>query len=159
MLHATTLVSRSTAGILAHLAQLPAHLSKHHLLFSLSSNAPDLAPLVSALTTYSPNSAGCLSAPLPGLAAADNAVACSLAFFDASASTLFRSTIEGRAAPQVGRWHTARRRKDDAVDTREDVGLGSGSVDWENVWSRSAGETQLPDGLESLRQVYCSYRS
>lgn len=154
-LHTSTILARTPAAILAHISRLPASYAAHPLLFTLSANAPELQTLVSRLTTFSTHTTGCLSAPLGepdgGL------IACSLAVFDSGEAVQFRSTIEGRAAPQVGRWHAFRERGE-APRGMEGFGEGFGNrsgegVNWEEVWDRSAGGDVLPSELQALRCV------
>jgi hypothetical protein len=150
MLHASTIIARSSTQLIAHLSKLAASHNGQTLLFALSANAPDLSDLVSALTTYTSTSVGCLSAPLPAYADSGK-YSCSIALFDSETTIPFRSTLAGRPPAQVGRWH-AFRKGEDIPDKSVDMGLRS-QVDWEDVWSRSTGERELPKGLEGLECV------
>jgi hypothetical protein len=146
----TTIVSRRPAEILSVLSSLHKAYRKHTLVFSLSSNAPDLADLVTRLTTFSDQSIGCLSAQLP-FTDEQNLTCCSLGFFDSRYVTPFRSTIPGRAAPQVGRWHAFRRRSDSTdVDNRP----FEENVNWEDVWNKSVNTEPLPSELQSIRSAH-----
>ncbi|KAF8073476.1 hypothetical protein FPV67DRAFT_749080 [Lyophyllum atratum] len=139
-----TLLTRSPTALLAHLTHLSTSYTDHTLLFTLSSNiAPlHLSNLVTRLTTFSLTTLGCLSAPLPG----PPHIACSLALFPPSSAVPFRSTLPGRAAPQVGRWHAFRNKdKDDEALTPPE-----GDFSWAEVWDRNAGGTPLPPGLQGL---------
>ncbi|KII96207.1 hypothetical protein PLICRDRAFT_663471 [Plicaturopsis crispa FD-325 SS-3] len=107
----------------------------------------DLSDVVTRLTSLSDaDSIGCLSAPLPGHAF-DGSIACSLAVFDGRASRVFRSTIPGRAAPQVGRWHAFRKKDDEPLDTEKEFAMGA---TWEDIWDRSASVDPLPAELQDL---------
>lgn len=152
--HAATVICKNPQNILSYLSRIPKAHTNGPLFFTLSSHADQLGDLVNALVSSTPSSVGCLSAPLPG---GDTHVACSLAWFDSAGATPFRSTLEGRPAPQVGRWHAFRRRGEDAanaVDRLDDV-TKDGPVDWEDVWARSGGETAeaSPEELAQLQYV------
>lgn len=69
-----------------------------------------------------------------------------MAVFDSAASVLFRSTLPGREAPQVGRWH-AYREKDRAVESEPLLGAG---FSWTDVWERHR-QTELPSELQKLK--------
>lgn len=142
MPHFTTILAQSPKGILNALAGLHANYRNHTLLFALSSNSSELSELVARLTTFSTNSVGCLAAQ-----AQENTISCSLAFFDSQHATTFRSTIPGRAAPQVGRWHSFKK-----PDTTPDMEFDQ-NVDWEDVWSKSVGNHPLPQALQGTRFV------
>ncbi|THH19213.1 hypothetical protein EW146_g1907 [Bondarzewia mesenterica] len=152
LLHASTILARTPAAILSYLSHLPKDLTSQTLLFSLSTNTPasSLSSLVSSLTTLtSHQSIGCLSSPLPALATWGH-IACSLAFFDRKTCVPFRSDIRGRTESQVGRWHAMRNKEGAAQEMEVEKHL-TGKVDWEDVWSRSVGENDLPLELQSLR--------
>lgn len=148
MLHASTLTARSPAQLHAHLRNLAPYLRTQTLLFALSTNAPDLPDLVSALTTYANTSVGCLAAPAPEISNSDR-FSCALGFFENETTTPFRSTIPGRPPAQVGRWHSFRK-GEDVPDKSVDMGLKDTNIDWEDVWARSTGEPELPTELEKL---------
>ncbi|TFY50665.1 hypothetical protein EVG20_g11394, partial [Dentipellis fragilis] len=95
-------------------------------------------PSSSSFTSSTPNPTQPPPTPL---------ITCSLAFFDPTAAAVFRSSIPGRTEVQVGRSPGARRASmpQAALDP-------SASVDWEDVWSRSAGAYTLPEELETLRK-------
>ena len=161
MLYSSTVLARNASSILAHISRLPASLTSHPLLFTLSTNtpAPSLAPLVSALSSFSSSgTVGCLSAPThpdsPGASAAP--IACSLAFFRKEHSVPFRSDIPGRPETQVGRWHAMRRTGDSEreesiqggkVELREDM-------EWEKMWGRRTDSDVIPPELEGLGYVH-----
>lgn len=66
----------------------------------------------------------------------------------------FRSTIRGREAPQVGRWHNFRLKDEENFNADVPPGMEDGlkeSVNWDEVWDRSAGNISLPNDLQRLR--------
>lgn len=157
--------ARSAPDLLRHLGKLSStlELESHTVLFSISpapscSNAT-LTDLVTRLTSL-PSSLGCLSAPV-GLrvhakteSAAerglDEYTLCSVAVFNREDATPFRSTIPGREAPQVGRWHAFRKGKDAKLDDHQ---LPDAGVDWESVWAQRESPQALPEELRQLRCV------
>ncbi|KAI9436565.1 hypothetical protein H4582DRAFT_398424 [Lactarius indigo] len=154
MLYSSTILARNASSILSRLSRLPAELSAHPLLFTLSANAPpaSLSPLVSALSSLSSSgSIGCLSAAAhPGAP-----IACSLAFFRKEDATPFYSDIPGRPETQVGRWHAMRKKGEEKSFWGGEPLLEEGeNVDWERIWSRGglAGDA-LPSSLKGLRQA------
>ncbi|KAF8636193.1 hypothetical protein AX17_003681 [Amanita inopinata Kibby_2008] len=161
-LHLSTILSSSSSAISSHLSHLSKSFPNQPLLFTLSHNAAPniLSTLVNELTTFSPQTIGCLSAPLPK--PYSNLTACSLAVFDARDVVMFRSTIPGRPQKQVGRWHpvvTRKSREGDCADwEREQSSEGLlGVRDWEDVWNGNVGvgvgvgaKGQLPEELERL---------
>lgn len=146
LIHASTVFSRSSTTILNHISQLAGQYSRHHLLFSLSPNvdASELSQLVQNLTTFSSNVVGCLSAPV-----SVSMVSCSLAIFDGNCVP-FRSTIPGVPSPQVGRWHSFRKKDKDTSSFEEEYREG---VDWTDVWSKRTSTLELPDGLQDIQCV------
>ncbi|GLB45542.1 hypothetical protein LshimejAT787_2301020 [Lyophyllum shimeji] len=142
-----TLLTRSPSALVSHLSQLSKSFADHTLLFALSPNVPpaDLSNLVTRLTTFSPTTLGCLSAPLPN----QNRIACSLALFPSSSAVPFRSTIPGRPTPQVGRWHAFRKKDHDDVPSAP-----QGELSWSEVWNRNAGGVALPPALQDLNPDY-----
>jgi hypothetical protein len=153
-LHTSTILARTPTAILSHISRLSTIYTGHAVVFALNANAPELPTLVSRLTKISCQTIGCLSAPLPGLAY-EGFISCALAVFDQRNAVSVRSTIPGRAAPQVGRWH-AFRQKNDKSDEELPPGMENGlseSINWDNVWDRSAGENTLPKDLQALRYV------
>lgn len=156
-LHTSTVLARTPAAISSYLTRVATTFGGDHpFLFSLSANAPELQTLVSRLTTFSSQTTGCLSAPLPG-PASDGLISCSIGLFDVKKATPFRSIIPGRAAPQVGRWHAFRQRDDPAQEFPPGMeeGLAEG-VNWADVWDRSAGNNLLPLELQALMCVSCA---
>ncbi|KAF8495724.1 hypothetical protein F5888DRAFT_1615424 [Russula emetica] len=156
MLYSSTVLARNASSILAHISRLPASLTSHPLLFTLSTNAPapSLAPLVSALSSFSSSgSVGCLSAPTnPGATGVSAApIACSLAFFRKEHSVPFRSDIPGRPETQVGRWHAMRRTSDQREESIQggEVELKE-DVEWEKIWGRRTEGDVIPPALEGL---------
>lgn len=157
-LHTSTILARTPAAIFSHLSRLQTTYEKHVLLFCLSANSPDLQNLVSRLTSFSSQTTGCLSAPL---GETGDLISCSLAIFDKTKTTQFRSTIAGRVAPQVGRWHAFRHKGKGPQPPMELDGLGEQgkgfeNVDWDAVWDRSARSAMLPKELEGLRYALAS---
>jgi len=151
-LHTSSILARTPAAILSHISRLSTTYADQSVIFALNANVPDLPTLVSRLTKFSSQTLGCLSAPLPGLAY-EGFISCSLAIFDKRNTVSFRSTIPGRAAPQVGRWHAFRQRGDKSDDTMP-PGMENGlseSMNWDDVWDRSAGNNALPMELQDLR--------
>jgi hypothetical protein len=154
-LHTSTILARAPAAILSYISRLSTVYTDHAVVFALNANAPELQMLVSRLTKLSPQSIGCLSAPLPGLAS-EGLISCSLAVFDICNVVSFRSTIPGRAAPQVGRWHAFRQRNDKPGETLP-PGMENGlkeSMNWDAIWDRSAGDNALPEELQVMRCVF-----
>jgi len=153
-MYTSTLLSRSPTSLLSFLSRLSKQHADHSLLFALSASpafpAQDLSTLVNGLTTFSRHTIGCLSAPLPGRYR--SLFSCSIAFFGSSESVLFRSTIPGRAAPQVGRWHAFRKKDDD--DQGALRGLDTAFDNWSEVWDRSAGGSRLPVELQGLKSDF-----
>ncbi|KAJ7459710.1 hypothetical protein FB451DRAFT_1045736 [Mycena latifolia] len=143
-----TVLARSPAGLLSYISSLSQRHQGHVLLFALSPNAAssDLAQLVQKLTAFSPQTIGCLSAPLP--AHSDDLLSCSFAIFKPDTCIPFRSQIPGRVSPQVGRWHSFRQKSPQAKILEESV--PSGNVDWGNVWDQSLTNNELPPELETL---------
>ncbi|KAG6853824.1 hypothetical protein C0991_001070 [Blastosporella zonata] len=125
-----TVTARSPSSLLRSIRALAPNSSP--LLFALSTNLPqnDLSAAVDTLTALSPSTVGCLSAPV-----IPSRVSCSLAFF--SDALLFRSTLPGRAAPQVGRWHAFREK---GVHKDEFSG-------WADAWTKTRKEAVLPREL------------
>ena len=157
-LHARTIIARTPAALISHLDHLPNVYTDNPLLFTLSTNidSSELSTLISRLTTLSSQSVGCLSAPLE-----DHRISCSLASFDKNHSVPFRSTIAGRAAPQVGRWHSFRKRNPhptSSLSGAHEGELSEEGINWEEVWDRSIGGDALPRELNTLRFLR-SFRS
>jgi hypothetical protein len=141
----------------------------------LSANFPfsqDLADTVDILTKFNKrgHTLGCLSDSFSGVDFSqsnhiwkdnDNdsyskpMLSCSIGIFDSSRVVPFRSTIPGKTQPQVGRWHSFRKKDD--IDDGNDYELNSragtdgGMVSWEDIWNRSASkDISLPEELRSL---------
>ncbi|KAJ6584799.1 hypothetical protein B0H19DRAFT_1106656 [Mycena capillaripes] len=147
-MHFSTVLARSPAGLLSHISRLSRLYQDHVLLFALSPNAAssDLAQLVQKLTVFSPQTIGCLSAPLPGHY--NGLLSCSFAMFKPESCFPFRSEISGRTAPQVGRWHSFRQKGPQTDVLHEE--LPSGNVEWGNVWDQSLTNNELPPGLQAV---------
>ena len=148
-MHTSTLLSRSPTSLLTLLSRLSKSYVNHSLLFSLSVSsavpAQDLSTLVNCLTTFSHHTVGCLSGPLPGNY--HSFISCALAVFDPSEAVLFRSTIPGRASPQVGRWHAFRKKDHD----HDQMALHAVYHNWGELWDRSFGQNELPIELQGLK--------
>lgn len=114
--YCSTILSRSSAGIISYISRLKHRYPKHSLAFALSSNTDsnNLSSLVTCLTTFSERTVGCLSSPLAH--EPRDVISCSIALFDTTLAVPFRSTIPGRETPQVGRWHAFRKKDDDSQD-------------------------------------------
>lgn len=152
-LHTSTILARNPATIISHLMRLQSTYKEQSLFFCLSANAPDLQNLVSRLTSFSAQTTGCLSAPLGEIH--EELISCSLAVFEKAGATQFRSTLAGRAAPQVGRWHAFRERGGVAPQQPLEVeDFGEEGMDWDTVWDRSAKKTMLPPELQKLRYEF-----
>ncbi|KAI0049398.1 hypothetical protein FA95DRAFT_1538192 [Auriscalpium vulgare] len=168
LLHATTLLARSGRSIASYLRQLPDELRAQPILFTLSSNASKefLSTVVHVLDSHSNSqSVGCVSAALP---LHSSVVACSLAFFDRATAVPFRSTIQGRVEPQVGRWHAMRAHQSpssanelDVHSSREEawkrevdaaVRGQHGDIDWDRIWSGVRDLEALPPPLKLIRK-------
>ncbi|KAH7923827.1 hypothetical protein BV22DRAFT_1035883 [Leucogyrophana mollusca] len=147
VLHASTILARTPAQVVSYLTQISSKYAKDSVVFALSANAPELSMLVSRLTALSPHHVGCLSAPVPGVA-----LSCSVAAFSRNEAVSFRSTIPGRAEPQVGRWHAFRKKEETTAASLTDIQEDkNGSVKWDDVWDRSVGFDALPEELRALR--------
>lgn len=159
---AKSYLSRSVPEILHRLGKLSTlDLQAHTVLFSISpapscSNT-ELTELVTLITAL-PSTLGCLSAPvnLRGPMKPTHAEAgytlCSVAVFDRQNVTPFRSTIPGKEATQVGRWHAFRKGEDAKLDDHGLPREGS-EVDWESVWAQKEYEHERPKQLKHLRLV------
>ncbi|KAJ6620788.1 hypothetical protein B0H10DRAFT_2020620 [Mycena sp. CBHHK59/15] len=147
-MHFSTVLARSPAGLLSYISNLSKTYHDHVLFFAVSPNvsSPDLTELVQNLTTFSPQTIGCLSAPLPGHH--EGLISCSFALFKRDLCLPFRSHIPGRESPQVGRWHSFRQKHTPENVIQEDA--PSGKVDWESVWDQSLTNNALPIGLQSV---------
>ena len=151
LLRTTTIFARTPALLLSQLSRISKVYTEKTLLFALSANveADGLSTLVSRLNSISADSIGCLSAPLgTPWAPAGDLIACSLAAFDRS--TTFRSTIPGRQAAQVGRWHAFRKHDSEEVSANHNEVIQDERVDWEKMWIRHMGKTALPAELDIL---------
>ena len=172
-LHLSTTLARTPYALQKQLVKLTdVYANKAHTcLFALSANFPssqNLADTVDILTKFNKrgHTLGCLS---DSFSATDFSkinhtwnhkncskpiLSCSLGIFDSSRVVPFRSTIPGKTQPQVGRWHSFR--KKDSIDDGENeydlnarVGNDNGPVSWEDVWNPSKN-IPLPEELRSL---------
>ncbi|KAG7094096.1 hypothetical protein E1B28_007714 [Marasmius oreades] len=137
-----TIISRSPSTILSQLAHLKNNFYRHSLFFTVSppSSSDDISAIVDALNNLSEESVGCISSPAPS-------ITCSLAFMNKSTSTLFRSTIPGRARIQVGRWHSYALKDEKHMD--QFPAWGS-NIDWGEIWNQNERFSgALPKELKS----------
>ncbi|KAH9933271.1 hypothetical protein B0H21DRAFT_84025 [Amylocystis lapponica] len=151
--HMSTMLSRTTSDILSHVSKIRLSYTSHIPLFTLSVphhlSASDLSALVSQLTSLSGDAVGCLSTPIPSQDPqwADY-MSCSVAMFEKDRATSFRSTIPGKQAAQVGRWHTSRKDEGLNAGTRE---VDTENLNWQDVWSRTTNDYALPPEVQNLR--------
>ncbi|KAI0720299.1 hypothetical protein C8T65DRAFT_634070 [Cerioporus squamosus] len=150
--HMSTIVSRKTADILSHLSQLRPTFASRPLLYTISvsqhTSSSDLSELVASVKSMSDDSVGCLSAPIPSARPSwQQCTAVSVASFDAHHAMTFRSTVPGRKATQVGRWH-AMHQKEKQQDTQD----YSQDIDWESALSRSYESDAMPPALKGLSE-------
>ena len=157
-----SIFARTASEVLGCLRRIPSLASNSHtVLFSISP-APSwsesaLTEVVTSLTS-SPQSLGCLSSPiklheprkLPTAAekSREEHALCSVAIFDSKVVTPFLSTIPGREAPQVGRWHAVRKGNDAKLQDHE---VPPSNVDWESIWAQKEDQYALPEELRQLR--------
>ncbi|KAI9000848.1 hypothetical protein BD414DRAFT_472912 [Trametes punicea] len=151
-LQMSTILSRKSADIIGYISKLRSSLSGNPLLYTISvshhTESSDLADLVSSVKSLSRNSVGCLSAAIPSSRPGwQQYSAVSLASFDEKHATLFRSTIPGRKAPLVGRWHAMHKEKQ--PDPEAPIGQ-SGDMDWESALSNAYDGNALPPPLSGL---------
>lgn len=155
--HMSTVISRELGHITEHLSKLQPILSQHPLLYTLSvsqnTRSSDLSTLVTSLKGLSRGSVGCLSAAIPSAGPSwRQHTSVSLAAFDEKCATIFRSTIPGRKATQVGRWHAMH--KDVQPDPDEPAHDTEGMPNWDTALSQAYDGQALPAELESLRSVH-----
>jgi hypothetical protein len=181
-LHLSTTLARTPNALQKQLLKLTdIYANKAHTcLFALSANFPssqDLADTVDILTKFNKRgrTLGCLSDSFSAVDFSKSnhiwghenyskpILSCSVGIFDSSRVVPFRSTIPGKTQPQVGRWHSFR--KKDGIDDDENeyelnarVGNDNGTVSWEDIWNRSASKNiPLPEELRSLEYVYYNF--
>lgn len=153
MIRAQTVVARTPSALLASLDRfhLQSKAKGGTLLFALSAPSDALSVITSHLKSHFPRHIGCLSSPLP---AYRSHITCAIALLDGIA---FRSTIAGRADPQVGRWHAARHTSTRQLPAARSNVFGEfngdfGRVNWEDIWDRSITSTQeIPVELRTSR--------
>jgi len=173
-LHLSTILARTPYALQKQLVKLTdVYTNKGHTcLFTLSANFPfsqDLADTVDILTKFNKggHTLGCLSDSFSAVNfskrnpiwSSENhslpILSCSIGIFDSSRVVPFRSTIPGKTQPQVGRWHSFRK-KDTIYDDKEHelnsrLGTDDGTVSWGDIWNRSASkDIPLPEELRSL---------
>ena len=143
-IYATTILARSSTQILSFLDSVTSKFAVHDLLYTVSANIPpdDLTSVLHNLRTSFGQSAGCISAP----PTSGDCLSCSVAVFDRKSVVFFRSTLPGRTAPQVGRWH-AFRKKDQANEPEPPLDTG---LNWNNIWERS-NAAKPPSELQRLK--------
>jgi hypothetical protein len=172
--HLSTILARTPYALQKQLVKLTdVYANKGHTcLFALSANFPfsqDLADTVDILTKFNKggHTLGCLSDSFSAVDFSQSnyiwdhensskpILSCSLGIFDSAQVVPFRSTIPGKTQPQVGRWHSFRKKDD--IDNQNDyelnsrVGTEDGTVSWEDIWDRSASkDILLPEELRSL---------
>lgn len=171
-LHLSTILARTPYALQKQLIKLTdVYANKGHTcLFALSVNFPfsqDLADTVDILTKFNNggHTLGCLSDSFSAVDFSQSnhnwdhqnisvPLSCSLGIFDSSRVVPFRSTIPGKTQPQVGRWHSFRKKNDiydKGYELNSQAGTNNDTVSWEDIWSRSASkDTPLPEELRSL---------
>ena len=149
MIRAQTIVARTPSALLASLDRFHLHSKAKGstLLFALSAPSDTLSVVTSHLNSLFPRHVGCLSSPLPVYG---SHLTCAVALLD---GITFRSTIAGRADPQVGRWHAARRSSTQKLPTAhsevfDEIDGDVSQVNWEDIWDRSAASAQEMIPLE-----------
>ncbi|KAF8899808.1 hypothetical protein CPB84DRAFT_1681063 [Gymnopilus junonius] len=187
-LHLSTILTRHLSKLLAHITHVSKEYSGkgHTLLFTLSSNFEDphdLQAVVDKLSKFNGADAserdvgkekmhmghtiGCLAdsfssttfeePPISRVSNGDS-LSCSIGIFDSNLCVPFHSTLPGRTQPQVGRWHSFRKKNEIANPSGAAEDRNNG-IDWEAIWNRSSTSTAssieelLP---ETLRQVQSS---
>ncbi|KDQ14263.1 hypothetical protein BOTBODRAFT_32737 [Botryobasidium botryosum FD-172 SS1] len=155
---ATTFLARSSSALLRHLSALPPPPPASLAFYALSSNATDLQPLVSHLSSLSKESIGCLSSPLPPSRHSAAPISCAIAYFPLAGCVGFRSEILGHRKAQVGRWH---RPGADTRHAQQDMkslehALGDSSQKWGDLWGTNSGkaELELPDELQNAPDIH-----
>jgi len=195
-LHLSTIIARTPSSLLGHISSLSSKYggNGHTILFALSSNFPestDLQAAVDTLTRFNEKTGesstakksnagrvlGCLtdsftSTKFTGANPDLNAVSCSIGVFESQSCVPFHSTLLGREQPQVGRWHSFRKKEGDtdALGNKaaqewepnwKEVGGSNGAdkkVDWEDIWKQSSSNDSsssslslLPEGLQGTK--------
>ncbi|KAG1763056.1 hypothetical protein EDD22DRAFT_889033 [Suillus occidentalis] len=154
MIRAQTVVARTPSALLTSLDRfhLQSKAKGGTLLFALAAPSDALSVITSHLKSHFPRHIGCLSSPLP---AYYSHIMCAVALLD---GITFRSTIAGRADPQVGRWHAARHSSTQQLPAAQSNIFGEfngdlGRVNWEDIWDRSAmpAQNMIPVELRMAR--------
>ena len=153
-LHISTIVSRKSANILAHLARISPRIAGNPLLYSIAATPQtppsELSEIYNATKALSESSVGCLSAPLPSsLPAWQRYFAVSVASFDAKHATLFRSTIPGRKAIQVGRWRARDQHGKQPADIRD----CEQDIEWGSMLGQPQNNSVIPEPLQRFSCV------
>jgi hypothetical protein len=143
MVKAQTIMARTPSALLASLDRFHLHSKAKGstLLFALSAPSDTLSAVTSHLNSLFPRHVGCLSSPL---SVHGSHLTCAVALLN---GITFRSTIAGRADPQVGRWHAARRASIQKLpaaqsDVFDEINEDMGRVNWEDIWDRSPTSAQ-----------------
>ncbi|KAG1797877.1 uncharacterized protein HD556DRAFT_1355738 [Suillus plorans] len=154
MIRAQTIVARTPNALLASLDRfhLQSKAKGGTFLFALSAPSDALSVITSHLKSHFPRHIGCLSSPLP---AYHSHIMCAVALLN---GITFRSTIAGRADPQVGRWHAARHSSTQQLPAAqssvfEEFDGDVSKVNWEDIWDRTAVSAQemIPVELRTAR--------
>ena len=199
-LHLSTILTREPSRLLAHVGDIARRYGGqgHTVLFTLSSNfkePKDLQAAVNRLNKFNEidstqrgtnegkaagHTVGCLSdtfssvkfEKFPQLTSSnDDLLSCSIGIFNSDTCIPFRSTLPSRIQPQVGRWHSFRKKSDVSsssldegdwepdwqnVEAGKGNAKGSDEVDWEAIWNRSSNATGskaaeiLPETLQDI---------
>ena len=119
------------------------HRNDHLLLFSVSSNAPELEQSIAKLNSVCNESIGCLSNVLP--------IQRSFPFFTLSTALLNKHTCQafsileaGESPVQIGRWHSYKSRDVGSIDQAIDI-------NWADIWNRTGSNKFLPDEIREMR--------
>jgi len=114
---------------------------------------------------------GCLTDPFPSAVLANaraemsnstsfagdrTPLSCAIAVLESSRCIPFYSSLPGRTKPQVGRWHSFRKKPQEVetgtgeLEFHQDT---AGKTDWEEIWNRSSASSSsidlLPEALRS----------
>ncbi|EMD39702.1 hypothetical protein CERSUDRAFT_92195 [Gelatoporia subvermispora B] len=151
-----TFLSRSAPALISRLNAIRASISSSDPIIWTLTVAPHLeqaqhTELLSSLTSLSNNTVGCLSNVIPTAdSARSDLISCSIAAFDAETTTIFRSEISGRQAPQVGRWHAFRNRDAEQADQYVPKDEDFMDPDWKNILMRGPRQEALPPDLQAI---------
>ena len=199
-LHLSTILTREPSRLLAHVGDIARRYGGqgHTVLFTLSSNfkePKDLQAAVNRLNKFNDidstqpctnegkaagHTVGCLSDTFSSVkfekfpqmtSSKDVFLSCSIGIFNSDTCIPFRSTLPSRIQPQVGRWHSFRKKSDASsssldkgdwepdwqnVEAGKSSAKGNDEVDWEAIWNRSSNATEskaaeiLPETLQDI---------